>query len=337
MKQNYISTEILESLSARNSLSKESPVRIYCIVGVSILLMIVCSIVTCCFIMSNQNDSNTLLSRCTKISSLLSTIETDRTLAIHCHVNPLRCTEQNKSSLIQSHTAIYNSVRLIAPKSAARLREVCLVPIEKMIPANISQSLSSRLSILSRISSECSKFLDQTLAISTRNFVIESNQHAEVSKQTVLISMTFFYGLLAYVIRIIIWVIHSTTTVMDSNISKHQEHMRRMLRSWNHDNKNVAGALLSSLEELEQSVSQCNNPGLDLSLQQCQALSSHLAHSVSVMSIRHAIASGTTNQLSSHRQPVNLHSIVSDILRIPGFEDFVPQSDNPLMQRLHHL
>ena len=325
MSPKYLSRKTLEGLSARESLTKNSSLCMYCTVTISPLAMLACTIILGSFLVSAQDESIKIMSRCSKIGSILrffAETKRDTSMAIRCQVSPAFCTNANKTALIASHTQIYQTIVSMNPFLATEIRAICFLPIENLIASNVSSSLSARLLTLSAISFRCSVFLETAMSAASKRYSYEADQHIESSRQTLLISISAFCGIVFWVISILMWTVHKSVSDADINIKKHQEHMRRMLRSWNHDNKNVAGALLSGLEELEQSVEDLKDPDLLLSLHQCQSLSSHVAHSVSVMSVRHAISSGTSDLVSIHRQPVNLLSIVSDILRIPGFEDF---------------
>ena len=274
---------------------------------------------------STQVESHDLMFRCSQIGSLqqfLSVTKRDTSLAIRCQVDLEHCTEANRTALINSHLRIYRTVHSMSPPVAEKLRTICFSPMEALLAANTTTSLRERLLSLASISKRCSEFLEATHTVRAAQFSSQANTHMTTSKRTLWITLSVFCGVVIWILFVMLWAVNKSLSDSDIDIQKHQEHMRRMLKSWNHDNKNVAGALLSGLEELDQGPIE-KDPTLSLSLHQCQSLSSHVAHSVSVMSVRHAIATGTTDALSTHRQPVNIRSIVTDILRIPGFEDFV--------------
>ena len=324
MNPGYISKKTLESLSARESLNKRSPICVYVIMSVSTVVLLCCTIVLGAFMVSTQNEAHDLMFRCSRIGSLqnfFSVVKRDTYLVVNCQVSPESCSETNRTTLTNSHDQVYRTIYEMSPSIAEKVRSICFLPIEALLIANTTTPLSERLLSFSIVTKHCSEFLERSHNIRAAHYSDQANAHRVKSDRTLWVTFSSFCGVIVCSLITMVWIVNKLLYNSNVDIQKYQEHMRRMLKSWNHDNKNVAGALLSGLEELEQGSIE-KDPTLLESLHQCQALSSHVAHSVSVMTVRHAIATGTTDALCTHRQQVNILSIVTDILRIPGFADF---------------
>ena len=317
-------------MTARGTSTRKESWCLYSTIAFSVLAVLVCSTILGVNQVTTQDESSRLMSSCARISGMLNFLSTtlsDTSLLIRCQVGP--CSAANKTRLYSSHSTIYATVHEINPLVASGLRSVCFRPIETLVEGSASGLIHDRLLRLAEVSDNCALFLNSVITRASSDYVAATDEHNTDSRRTMWVSLGALCGISLWLTLILFWAVSKARSEAAIILSRHQDDMQRMLKSWNHDNKNIAGSLLSSLEELEEGLGKCCLGKNACTLHQCQALSSHVAHSVGVMSIRHAICSETVELVSAHRQSVNLSAIVEDILRIPGFETFQYKCSSP--------